>query len=199
MLSKQADKIIRYAQTRGVIRPRDLDSLEIPRRYLHRLYQTGRFERITRGLYQLKGVLPSDQRTLLEVTRKVPDGVICLLSALQLHGLTTQLPHEVWIAIDVKARPPNISLPARIVRASGKAFRAGAMRKQIEGIRIKVYNPAKTVADCFKYRNKIGKDVAIEALKDCLDKKLCTVDELWKYAKICRVANIMRPYLEATV
>lgn len=199
MISEQGNKVLDLAQEKGVIRPCDLDKIQVPRRYLHRLYQQGYFERLDWGLYTLKSEIPSANRTILESAQAIPEGVICLLSALNLHGLTTQQPHEVWVAVQVKARRPDVKLPVRVIRSSGRAFRAGITRKQIEGIRVRVYNPAKTVADCFKYRNKIGKEVAIEALKDCLRQKLCTVEDLWRYAKICRVANVMRPYLEAVV
>jgi len=123
-----------------------------------------------------------------------------LLSALRFHELTTQAPFEVWMAIDGKARAPKEEIiPLRIVRFSGKALTAGVESHSIDGVKIKVYNPAKTVADCFKYRNKIGLDVAVEALRDCWRKKSATADQLWHFAKVCRVANVMRPYLESVV
>jgi predicted transcriptional regulator of viral defense system len=140
----------------------------------------------------------TEHHTLVEASKRVPKGIICLLSALQFHGLTTQAPFEVWMAIDNKARQPQVDYPSlRIVRFSGESLKAGIQEEEIEGVSIKIYNPAKTVADCFKYRNKIGLDVAIEALRDCRRQRLCSNDELWKYAKICRVTNIMKPYLEA--
>ena len=124
--------------------------------------------------------------------------VICLISALQYHQLTTQIANEVWIAIDPKARLPRKSqLPFKVVRFSGDALSKGFEVKRIDKVRVRIYCPAKTVADCFKYRNKIGLDVALEALHDCWKKRLATMDELWSYAKICRVSNIMRPYLES--
>jgi len=114
--------------------------------------------------------------------------------------LTTQSPFEIWIAIDHKARYPKESmLPIRVVRFSGKALTSGVEQHRIEGVPVRMYGPAKTIADCFKYRNKIGLDVALEALRDCYRSRKCTMDELWKYAKICRVANIMKPYLESLV
>jgi predicted transcriptional regulator of viral defense system len=125
--------------------------------------------------------------------------VVCLLSALQFHDLTTQAPFQVWLAIDRKAwLPKEPRLPIRIVRFSGPALEKGIEEHIIEGVSVKVYNPAKTVADCFKYRNKIGLDVALEALRDCRRERKCTNYDLWEYAKICRVANVMKPYLEAT-
>jgi len=130
----------------------------------------------------------------------MPSGIICLLSALRFHGLTTQSPYEIWMAIGHKARSPKKpGIPIRITRYSGKSLTSGVEQHKIEGVSIRVYNPAKTVADCFKFRNKIGLDVALEALRDCYRSRKCTMDELWKYAKICRVANIMKPYLESLV
>jgi predicted transcriptional regulator of viral defense system len=123
---------------------------------------------------------------------------VCLLSALQFHELTTQWPPEVWIAVDRKGAKPTINaLPVRVVRFSGAALRAGVEERQIEGVTVRVTNPAKTVADCFKYRNKLGQDVALEALRDCWRKRKATADELWQYAKVCRVAKVMRPYMES--
>jgi predicted transcriptional regulator of viral defense system len=153
---------------------------------------------VGRGLYSLAAAEPSENRTLAEVAKRVPGGVVCLLSALQFHGLTTQLPPQVWLALEVKARHPHEpELPIRIVRFSGQAFTTGIDTHDVEGVTVKVYNPAKTVADCFKYRNKIGLDVALEALRDCRRQGLCTFDDLWEYAKVCRQAKVMRPYLEA--
>jgi predicted transcriptional regulator of viral defense system len=200
MRSPFVQKTLEIAKKKGVICPKDLKQNNIPPRYLNRLYHQGYFRRISHGLYELKSRQPGYDITIAEVSKKIPFGVICLLSALRFHGLTTQSPFEVWIAIDRKAwRPVVGTLPVRIIRLSGAPLKSGIQKRTVEGIKVKIYNPAKTVADCFKYRNKIGKDVAIEALKDCLNKKLCSVDELWKYAKICRVANVMRPYLEAVV
>ena len=133
-----------------------------------------------------------------EVSRRIPSGIICLLSALQFHGLTTQLPYEVWIAIDRKQwRPKTDDLPVRIVRFSGEALSTGFERHKIEGVPVKIYGPAKTVADCFKYRNKIGTDVAVEALRTCINERKCSRDEIWRFAQVCRVARVMRPYIEA--
>ena len=182
----------------GMIRARDLKELNIPRMYLSRLLIQGDIERIARGLYVLADHEPTENHTIAQVARKVPEGVVCLLSALQFHGLTTQLPHQVWIAIDYKARKPHIpELPIRIFRYSKSALTEGYKIHKIENVEVRIYEQAKTVADCFKYRNKIGLDVALEALADCRRQNKCTNDELWKYAKICRVSNIMRPYMEA--
>jgi predicted transcriptional regulator of viral defense system len=136
----------------------------------------------------------------VEVSKRIPAGVICLLSALEFHGLTTQMPARVWIAIDPKAwRPRTGHLPVRIVRFSGPALTEGVESYDLERARVRVYSVAKTVADCFKYRNKVGLDVALEALREGWRERRFTMDELWRYARICRVANVIQPYAEAIV
>lgn len=193
-------KVLDLARERGVLRPRDLARADLPADYLWRLYRKEKLERVGRGLYALPGADLTEHHTLAEAALRVPHGVICLLSALRFHDLTTQSPYEVWMAIDVKARRPKEEIiPLRIVRFSGEALTAGVEQHGVEGVSVKVYNPAKTVADCFKYRNKIGLDVALEALRDCWRKRLATADELWRYAEVCRVARVMRPYLESLV
>jgi predicted transcriptional regulator of viral defense system len=183
-----------------VLRPRDLAPHGLSREVLRRLHAEGRLERRGRGLYVLSGAALSEHEMLAQAAVRVPHSVVCLLSALRFHGLTTQNPAEVWLAIDRKARAPKEpELPLRIVRFSGEARTAGVGTHVVDGVRVRVYDPAKTVADCFKYRNKIGVDVAIEALRDCWGSRRCTVDELWRYAAVCRVANVMRPYLEAVL
>lgn len=198
MKSNLADKVIMLVKKAGVLRPRDLDAYDLPREYLIRLYKAGRLSRIGRGLYVAADADPTEHRTLAEVCKRVPSGVVCLLSALQFHGLTTQMPHQVWLALKPKTWEPNEpSLPIRVVRMSGAAFSDGVEEHDVEGVRVKVYNPTKTVVDCFKFRNKIGLDVALEALRDCRRQHLCTNDDLWKYAKVCRQTKVMQPYLEA--
>jgi predicted transcriptional regulator of viral defense system len=181
-----------------VLRVRDLAAHGIHPEYVRRLCRRGLLTRTARGLYVSADVSPTEKRTLAEACKRVPHGVVCLLSALQFHGLTTQLPFEVWLAIDRRARrPQEAQLPLRIVRFSGPALTTGVEEHAVEGVAVKVYSPAKTVADCFKYRNKIGLDVALEALRDCRRQRRATADELWRAARVCRVANVMRPYLEA--
>ena len=192
------DKVLEYAKQHGVIRVRDIISENIHPEYLRRLYAKGLLMKIGRGTYIPADMDFSEKIGLAQISKRVPHGVICLLSALQFHEIGTQLPHEIWIAIESKAAKPKIEYPpVRVMRFSGKALSEGIEEHTIEGVTTKVYNKAKTIADCFKYRNKIGLDVALEALKDCRRRKLCNNDELWKYAKICRVCNVMRPYLEA--
>lgn len=140
----------------------------------------------------------SENRTLAEVGKKVPQGVICLLSALRFHELTTQSPHEVWLALERPAWSPSIAhITLHITRFSGPAFSEGQEKHFIEGVPVRITSPAKTVADCFKYRNKIGLDVAIEALREARRKRLYTMNELMHFARICRVATVMQPYLES--
>jgi predicted transcriptional regulator of viral defense system len=181
-----------------VLRPRDLVEHGIPRQYLRLLEQAGKIQRSGRGLYSLTGIDLGENHTLAEACKRVPHGVVCLLSALRLHNLTTQLPPEIWMAVAGKARKPRLDYPPlRIVRFSEASLHYGVEKRQIEGVTVHLSSPAKTVADCFKYRHKIGLDVALEALRDCRAKKKATVDDLWAAAKICRVANVMRPYMEA--
>lgn len=143
---------------------------------------------------------PTEHTDLAAVAARAPNVVICLLSALRFHDLTTQNPFQIWIMIDRKAREPAIEHPAlRFFRASGAALREGIEVHRIEGVNVRVTCPAKTVADCFRYRNKVGTDVAIEALRDCLRQRKATMDELHRYATIDRVANVMRPYMESLV
>lgn len=193
-------KVLDFVRKGGILRPQDLQKKGLPSDYLWRLHKQGKLEKVGRGLYQVQGAELSEHQTVVQAALRVPHGIICLLSALRFHDFTTQSTFEIWMAIDVKARAPKEEIiPLRIVRFSGKALTAGVETHTIEGVNVKVYNPAKTVADCFKYRNKIGLDVAIEALRDCWRKKLATSDQLWRYAKVCRVARVMRPYLESLV
>lgn len=194
----RAQQILIICEQKGVLRPRDLDEYGIPRIYLSRLCERGYLKRVGRGLYVLPNADVTEHHTLVEACKRVPHGVVCLLSALRFHGLTTQSPSEVWLAIGGKAWRPRVDHPAlRFVRFSANALEAGVEEHSIEGVIVRIYNPAKTVADCFKYRKKIGLDVALEALRDCRRRRMCTNDELWRYALICRVTNVMRPYLEA--
>lgn len=193
-----ANRLLDLVRNRGLIRPRDLAPLGIPRVALTRAVRRGQLERIGRGLYGLPGRPVSAHGALAEVARRVPKGIVCLLSALRFHGLTTQAPFEVWLAIDNKAIAPKLDYPPlRIVRFSGAALTAGVEEHVVDGVAVRVTGVAKTVADCFKYRNKIGLDVALEALREAWREKRMTSDDLWRYAKVCRVANVMRPYMES--
>jgi predicted transcriptional regulator of viral defense system len=191
---KRTLKLARRA--RGVT-PRELADQGIHRQILTRLVAQGQIERVARGVYRLPEQPTTENHGLALAAAAVPQGVICLLSALQYHGIGTQLPSEVWMALDRRAWRPRLTYPPlRIVRYTGEALSSGVQTHRIEGRPVKVYGPAKTVADCFKYRNKIGLDVALEALREGWRARLFTMDELDRYAAICRVQRVMRPYLE---
>lgn len=189
--------LLSIARKRGVLSASDLPPYKAPGVVLNRLYREGRLNRTGRGLYSLPNVDLSEHHTLAEVAKRIPHGIVCLLSALRFHKLTTQSPYEIWVSIDVKARKPRIDSPRiHFVRFSGAALTHGIEKIKIEGVPVQITSPAKTVADCFKYRNKIGVDIAIEALKDYRRARK-SMGELWKAAQICRVAVVMRPYMEA--
>ncbi|PQO45245.1 transcriptional regulator [Blastopirellula marina] len=198
MAIAKTQRILKLFRRMGVVRPRDVEAIGIPGANLNRLYKKGVLDRPGRGLYTLADSQPSECRSIVEACKLAPKATVCLLSALRIHDLTTQSPFEVWLAIGEKDRKPRIeSPPIRIVRFSGPAQAFGIETRKIEGTTVRVYSPAKTVADCFKYRNKIGLDVAIEALRDCRTQRKATADELWRAAKVCRMTNVMRPYMEA--
>ncbi|MBW1660267.1 MAG: type IV toxin-antitoxin system AbiEi family antitoxin domain-containing protein [Deltaproteobacteria bacterium] len=193
-------KILDLAKRLGLVRPCDIEAEGIPRVYLYRLCASGDLMRIGRGLYALPDTPINESIALAEVAKQIPNGVICLLSALQFHNLTTQLPHRIWVAIENKKWEPKFDYPPiELVRFTGRAFSFGIEEHEVSRVTVKVYSPAKTVADCFKFRNKIGLDVTLEALRETWRNRKATMDELWEAAKVCRVANVMRPYLEAIV
>ena len=198
MSSSLEQRTVDAVRRLGLARPRDLTRLGLRREYVQRLTERGALVRVARGLYAVPDAEISTHRSLVEVARTVPAATVCLLSALRFHELTTQAPPEVWIALDVHAwRPRRTPFAVRTVYFSGAALTAGVEVHKIDGVPVRIYSAAKTVADCFKYRNKIGTEVAVEALKDYLKKYRRGVDALWRFARICRVANVMRPYLEA--
>ncbi len=190
--------ILDLAAERGLIRPRDLTERGLPTVALTRLVRQGQLQRVGRGLYALPDRPVSEHNALAEVARKHPHAIVCLLSALRFHDLTTQSPFEVWLAIPNKARAPKMDYPPlRIVRFSGEALTVGVEDHVIDGVPVRVTSVARTVADCFKFRNKIGLDVALEALQESWRAKRVSMDELWRYAMLCRVTNVMRPYMES--
>lgn len=198
-METRLDRAARLIRRRGIVRSGDLGPLGIPRTYLSRLVRRGELQQLGRGLYAVPSYGETAQVSLAEVATAVRSSVICLLSALAYHQLGTQLPHQVWIAIGRKARPPKrVSVQLRIVRMSGQALTAGIETHRIEGVPVRIYGKAKTVVDCFKFRNKIGLDVAIEALRD-YRRKGGKMDDVWRYARICRVSKVIQPYLEAVV
>ncbi len=191
----QAQGVIRRL---GVARPRDLARYGIHRAQLARLVESGVVERIARGVYVLEGHEYSADVAAAIVATRVPSAVICLLTALRLHDLTTQQPREVWIALPAKARRPQLDYPRlRVARFSGPALTEGIERRRIEGVDVRLYSAAKTVADCFKYRNKIGIYVAVEALHDYSRRNRGGANELARFARICRVTRVMQPYLDS--
>ena len=186
-------------QRKGAVRSRELVDAGVARVQISRLVAAGELIRLARGVYTAPGVaLPGSEEGVLVVAERIPEARLCLLTALRLHGLTTQAPFEVWIAIGNKDRLPRLDWPPlRVLRFSGEALSAGLETRMMGTKQVRVTNVAKTVADCFKFRNLVGLDVAIEALRDALRARATSVDELWKYAQICRVTKVMRPYLEA--
>jgi len=198
MSGTSSDEVLAFIRAHGAVRPRDLEAAGFNRMWLTRLERRGLVERVRRGLYVAADAEWTEHHSFAEVARQAPGGVICLLSALSFHELTTQIPFEVWLAIDRKARVPKAMTPqVRVMRFSGVALTTGVEEHLIEGVPVRIYGPAKTVVDCFRYRNKIGFDVALEALRGCYRLRLATVDELWECAGRLRVGNVMRPYIES--
>jgi predicted transcriptional regulator of viral defense system len=182
----------------GMARPCELEARGISRPRLSRLVKRGLVLRQSRGVYVAARHAPTAEHTLAQVAKLVPNGIFCLLTALRLHGLTTQSPAEVWIALPEKARRPQLGYPRlRVARFSGRALTEGIEERRAEGVTLRVYSAAKTVADCFKYRHKIGIDIAVEALRDFSRKHRGGATDLARYARICRVVRVMQPYLDS--
>lgn len=179
-------------------RPRDVEPLGVSYAELQRLVEQGAVEQVAYGLYRLTEVEPTELETVAMVAAAIPDGIVCLLSALRFHDIGTQMPHEVWLALDRKARKPDCP-PARVrfFRFSGAMLTYGVEEHPILGVPVRVTSPARTVVDCFRYRNKIGLDVALEALGDSLRRRKSSIDEIDRAAEVCRASTVIRPYLEA--
>jgi predicted transcriptional regulator of viral defense system len=191
-------RVLQLVRKNGWLRASDLADAGVPRAVLPRMAASGQLERAARGLYRLPDSGSSEHEGLVTVASKVPQAVVCLLSALQFHGLTTQLPWQVWIAMPRGSHVPRLEYPPiRMVQFTGEAYTQGIETHERDGVKLHVYSVAKTVADCFKHRNKIGMDVALEALKDARAQGRASFDDLWRCAKVCRVSNVMRPYMEA--
>lgn len=198
MAKSDRQRALRIIRAQGIARPRDLVARGISRATLTRLLDEDLAVREARGLYVVANHAPTETHTLAQVAKRVPQAVFCLLTALRFHGLTTQSPAEVWLALPEKARRPRLDSPRlRVARFSGPALTTGIEEHTVEGVVIHVYSAAKTVADCFKYRNKIGIDVAVEALRDFSRQYRGGATELARCAKICRVSRVMQPYLDA--
>jgi len=198
MATSDKTRVLRLIRKMGLARPRELEAYGISRAQLARLVSDGFVVRQARGIYAAAPHAPTAAHTLAQVAKRVPRGVFCLLTALRFHGLTTQAAPEVWIALPEKARRPQLATPRlRVARFSGGALTEGIEEHQAEGVTLRIYSAAKTVADCFKYRNKIGVDVAVEALRDFTRKHRGGSRDLHRYARICRVARVMQPYLDS--
>lgn len=196
----KAEEVLELARDLGVLRLREAMARGIHPEYLRRLCAQGKLKRVSRGMYRLPDADVTEHATLVTVSKRFSNGVICLLSALRFHGIGTQNPREVWMALlRGTAIPRSGNLPVRFMLFSEASFTAGVEEHVLENVRVGVTNPAKTIADCFKYRNKVGLDVALEALREALRQRKCTPDDIWRYAKVCRTTNVIRPYLEATL
>ncbi len=191
-------QVLKLARELGVLRPRDLESIGVPRVYLMQLVHRGELVKTGRGLYVLASASLTENHSLAEAAKLSPKGVICLLSALRFHGLTTENPAEVWIAIPRGARPPKSGSPSfRVTWFSGKMMTEGVEHHMIQNVSVPVYGVAKSIADCFRFRNRIGVNIAIEALRDAWLNKKVTSEQLWHHARVCRVLNVMRPYFDS--
>lgn len=179
-------------------RPRDVLALGVSFRQLQRFVAEGTVEKLGSGVYRLSEVEPNEFETIAMVATAAPEAIVCLLSALRIHEIGTQSPHQVWLAVDRKARVPR-RLPAkvRIVRFSGPMLTYGVVTQSMQGVRVRLTNPARTVVDCFRYRNKIGLDVAMEALRDAVRSRKAMVSEIDRAAEVCRIRTVIGPYLEA--
>jgi predicted transcriptional regulator of viral defense system len=193
-------QILELARKKGIIRAEDVEAVGISRNYLYRMHKEGLLEKSAVGLYTLPETPVTENSSLAEVAKRLPHAVVCLISALSYHEITTQIPHEIWLTIPRGSWRPDVEYPPlNLTYVSGPAYSFGIQEQVINGVAVKIYSPAKTVADCFKFRNKIGLDVAIEALREAWRSRKVTMDELVEAAEIDRVSKIMRPYLEATV
>lgn len=195
-----ADKAIEIIRKIGMARLRELKAAGIPEVVITRLTQAGRIVRLARGLYQLPDADLQTSHTLAEVAKIVPKGVVCLISALAFHELTLQMPPYVWVAIDVHTRQPKRQYPPmRFVRFGRKALTEGVETHLVEGVSVKITGPAKTIVDCFRFRNKIGPDIAVSAMREALRKRRCKPEEILKHARPLRAERVIRPYLEAMI
>lgn len=191
-------RVLELARQHGMLRSSDLNAVGTPRVMLTRLTASGQLVKVGRGLYRLPQTLMSEDESLAVIATKVPQAVFCLLTALQFHGLTTQLPRQLWLAMPRGSHAPRIGYPPlRMVQYSGESYSQGIEVFERDQVLLRVYGVAKTVADCFKHRSAIGLDVALEALKEARASQRASAEDLWRFARICRVANVMRPYLEA--
>lgn len=198
MSTNHADKLLRLARAQPVVSARELSAAGVPPRVLSRMAASGRMRRVGRGLYTASVASPSVHQSVIEVTKQAPQAVVCLLSALEIHEVGVQAPFEVWIALPAGTHAPRGTGKAtRVTRFSGAAFCEGIETVTLDGAPVRVYTLAKTITDCFKLRSKVGLDVALEALREAWKARKVTMDDLSRYAKVNRMSNVMRPYLEA--
>lgn len=198
MTETQADRLLRIIRRRGIIKSSELARLGIARKYLSTLENEGLLVKQGRGTYALSDLNITERSSLALACKAVPSGVICLLSALQFHNIGTQLPTSVWLAIPTRSHRPEVSYPPLNLCEFSKSMHDNGIERYFENkVEIRVYGKAKTIVDCFRYRNKIGLDVCIEALKDYLIKSDASIDELMHYAAMCRTSKIILPYIEA--
>ena len=198
MRRTHADKLLRLAEAQPAVSARELSEAGVPQRVLSRMAARGRVRRVGRGLYTSVEASPSAHQSVIEVTKRAPKAVVCLLSALEIHEIGVQAPFEVWIALPAGTHAPKGTGTAiRVTRLSGAAFSEGVETVMLDGAPVRVYTLAKTITDCFKLRSKVGLDVALEALREAWTARKVTMDDLSRYAKVNRMSNVMRPYLEA--
>lgn len=197
-MESQADILLGHARTHAVVRPRDLADLGVPRAVLSRLVQRGLMERVGRGLYRHVNGPVGPHQSLVEVASALPHGVINLVSALSFHDLTDELPAAVWVAVERGTQTPlRRTVPLELTRTQRRFLTLGVASHTIDGIEVRVTEPARTVADCFKYRSRVGLDVSLAALREYLTRHRAGRDELWRMAAACRVGTVIRPYLES--
>jgi len=188
----------RHQSPAAYFRPRDMPSVGLSPAEFRQKLASGQIEKVGHGLYRETSSPASEFETLAMIAAAVPSAIICLLSALAFHGIGTQLPHEVWLALGRKAhKPRGLPAPVRIFRFSGAALHYGVKLETVLGVSVRVTSPARTVVDCFRYRNKLGLDVALEALRDSLRSRKATIDEITRAAEVCRARTVLKPYLEA--
>jgi predicted transcriptional regulator of viral defense system len=189
-----------FREQGGILKASDAIHEGIHPRTLYEMRDKGIVEVLSRGLYRLADLRPLSNQDLISVSLRIPHGVVCLISALAFHGITSQVPHEVYIAVERVSRPPKVDYPpVRVFRFTGEAFKSGIESHNTEGVSLRVYSAEKTIADCFKYRNKLGLDTAIEALRLYRERKRFKVDDLMRFARVCRVENVIRPYVEVSL
>ena len=196
----RTEQILKLAKEKGIIQANDLQPLSITRNYLYKLCKEGLLIKTARGMYMLPNAPITENQNFIEIAKKIPNAVVCLISALSFHGITTQIPHEIWIAVPRDTWRPSMDYPPlHYTVLTENVYNFGIQEVTINGTIVKIYSPAKTIADCFKFRNIVGVDVAIEALREVWRSRKATMDELAEAAEVNRVSKIMRPYLEAIV